>query len=302
MKKLHITLLTLVVCATSLFAQTPEKLNYQAIVRNSSDMILANTNIGMQISILEGSDSGTVVYAETQTPTTNASGLVTIEIGTGTVVSGTFNTVDWSGNSYFIKTEIDIAGGSSYTITGTSQLLSVPYALHSKTAESISGGITETDPVFIASTANGISNSDITNWNSKLTTEVDGSITNEIELPAGGTDGQVLKTDGSGNYAWVDQTEEASSPTITTISSNKTLTTNGIIFINGAHTATFPASPTDGMQLTICASDRNASINLNGKSFLADGTDYSGSFTFDSLGKDLIIVYYSSTIDHWFLN
>jgi hypothetical protein len=91
--------------------------------------------------------------------------LVSLEIGTGTVVSGNFTTIDWANGTYFFKTETDLTGGANYTITGTSQLLSVPYALHAKTAETLSGGITETDPIFVASPANGITNTNISNWN-----------------------------------------------------------------------------------------------------------------------------------------
>lgn len=100
----------------------------------------------MQISILQGSASGTAVYIETQEPTTNANGLVSIEIGDGTIVSGDFTTIDWTNGPYFIKTETDPTGGTSYTITGTSQLLSVPYALHAKTAETLTEAMVETDP------------------------------------------------------------------------------------------------------------------------------------------------------------
>ncbi|MBC8344609.1 MAG: collagen-like protein [Bacteroidetes bacterium] len=90
----------------------------------------------MRISILQGTVSGTAVYVETQAPTTNDNGLVTIEIGAGTVVSGNFSTIDWTNGPYFIKTETDANGGTTYTITGTSQLLSVPYALYAKTSGS----------------------------------------------------------------------------------------------------------------------------------------------------------------------
>ena len=143
----------LAICALYLLpalAQSPEKFSYQAVVRNNSDVLVANKQVGMQISILQGSLNGTAVYVETQTPTTNANGLVSLEIGSGTVVLGSFSSIDWANGTYFIKTETDPDGGTNYTITGTSQLLSVPYALYSKTAEAVTGEITETDPIFSA--------------------------------------------------------------------------------------------------------------------------------------------------------
>jgi hypothetical protein len=88
----------------------------------------------MRISILQTTPSGTAVYVETQTPTTNANGLVSIEIGGGTVVVGNFSTINWANGPYFVKTETDPTGGTNYSITGTSQLLSVPYALYAATA------------------------------------------------------------------------------------------------------------------------------------------------------------------------
>ena len=162
MRKLF-TFLVAVLLTASVFAQSPEKMSYQAIIRNSSDQLVTNQTVGMQISILQSSTSGTVVYVETQTPTTNANGLVSLEIGSGTVASGDFATIDWANGPYFIKTETDPAGGTDYTITGTSQLLSVPYALHAKTAETVTGGITETDPTFTSSQAANINATDITN-------------------------------------------------------------------------------------------------------------------------------------------
>ena len=143
-------------------AQSPDKMSYQAVIRDASDKLVTNRSVGMQVSILQGSANGTAVYAETQTPTTNANGLVSIEIGTGTT-SDDFSTIDWANGPYFIKTETDPVGGTSYSITGTSQLLSVPYALHAKTAETITGGMTETDPVYTASEAANITAADMNN-------------------------------------------------------------------------------------------------------------------------------------------
>ncbi len=119
------------------FSQAPEKMSYQAIVRNADGNLLTETTIGMRISVLKNNASGTSVYTETHTQQTNVNGLVTLEIGTGSVVSGSFSTINWGEDTYFIKTETDIEGGSNYTIVGTSQLLSVPYALHAKTAGNV---------------------------------------------------------------------------------------------------------------------------------------------------------------------
>jgi hypothetical protein len=162
-------------------AQSPEKMSYQAIIRNSSNVLVTNTQVGMQISILQGSAIGTAVYVETQTPTTNANGLVSLEIGTGTVVSGDFPTIDWANGPYFIKTETDPTGITSYTVTGTSQLLSVPYALHAKTAETVTGGISETDPTVPTGTQAG----EMQYWNGTAWVTV-----------AAGNEGQVLTFSG----------------------------------------------------------------------------------------------------------
>ena len=133
MKKLF-TLLVIVVLTSSVFSQSPQKMSYQCVIRNASGALVANHAVGMKVSILQGSATGTAVYVETQTPTPNANGLATVEIGGGTIVTGTFAGIDWSTGVYFIKIETDPTGGTSYTITGTSQILSVPYSLYAKTA------------------------------------------------------------------------------------------------------------------------------------------------------------------------
>ena len=144
MKKI-ITICAAILMTANVFAQAPNKMSYQAVVRDGSNNLVSSASVGMQISILQGSVSGTAVYAETQTPTTNANGLVSLEIGGGTVVSGDFTTIDWANGPYFIKTETDPTGGTSYSITGTSQLLSVPYAFHAKNSD---GWTTDTDSTY----------------------------------------------------------------------------------------------------------------------------------------------------------
>jgi hypothetical protein len=189
---LIITLTNLLI-SSSIFAQSPQKMSYQAVIRNSSNALVVSHVVGMRISILQGSATGTEVYSENQTPTTNANGLLSIEIGNG----AGFATINWANGPYFIKTETDPTGGNNYTITGTSQLLSVPYSLNAKTAETADynnltnlptlnianwntaygwgnhaaagylTSYTETDPVFSAHLSSNITGADTSNWNHK---------------------------------------------------------------------------------------------------------------------------------------
>lgn len=138
MKK--VVLIFALILTSVLYSQAPEKMSYQAIVRDASGNLLVNKAVGMQISILKSTSSGTIVYAETHSLNTNTNGLISLEIGTGSVVVGDFSTIDWSSDVYFIKSETDPTGGTNYTISGVSQLSSVPYALHSKTASNVFSG------------------------------------------------------------------------------------------------------------------------------------------------------------------
>ena len=116
---------------TSIFAQAPQKMSYQAVIRNSNDSLLISTPVGMRISLVQGTPTGIVVFSETQTATTNANGLVSLQIGMGTALSGTFANIDWSAGPYYVKTETDLSGGTNYTIISSNEILSVPYALFS---------------------------------------------------------------------------------------------------------------------------------------------------------------------------
>lgn len=132
MKKIFTLLAAIFLMATG-WAQSPQKMSYQAVIRDATNH-LVTTQVGMKISILRTSEAGTLVFAETQTPTPNVNGLVTIKIGEGTPVTGTIDAINWSNGPYFIKTETDPAGGTAYSITGSSELLSVPYALYARTS------------------------------------------------------------------------------------------------------------------------------------------------------------------------
>jgi hypothetical protein len=127
MKHFLTSLIILLATYTS-FAQAPNRISYQAEVRNGSNILVVNQLVGIRISILQGSNVGPSVYTETHAPTTNANGLVSLQIGGGTT-TGNFANINWANGPYFLKTETDPAGGTNYTITGTNQLLSVPYAL-----------------------------------------------------------------------------------------------------------------------------------------------------------------------------
>ena len=144
------------------FAQTPQLMGYQAIIRNNNNQLVVNNSVGLQVSILQGSATGSAVFVERHFPRTNTNGLISINIGAGTTVSGVFGSISWVNGPYFIKTETDLNGGSNYSISGISQLLSVPYALNAKSAETAT----------IATTAKTAETADYTNLTNlpKLTT------------------------------------------------------------------------------------------------------------------------------------
>lgn len=136
MKK-SILFFSLILLAAQLIAQAPNMFKYQAVARNNAGEIMANQTVSFEISILQNSSGGTPVYTETHIATTNQHGLVNLNIGGGAVVSGNFSTIDWGGAIYFIQVKMDPAGGSAYVLMGSSQLLSVPYALNAKTVSEI---------------------------------------------------------------------------------------------------------------------------------------------------------------------
>ena len=219
----------------SSFAQAPEKMSYQAVIRGANNALVTNQQIGMQISILQGS---TAVYEETQTLTSNPNGLVSLEIGKGTIVSGIFSSIDWSADMYFIKIETDPTGGTNYTITGTSQLLSVPYALYAKTSSDTEAVAANTAKVGYTDALVSANTSDIATNTTNIATKV--SITDIVDdLTTGGTtaplsaeQGKVLKglVDSSVNIVVEDVL--TSSSTINALSANQGRELKGLINTN----------------------------------------------------------------------
>ncbi|QZE13052.1 hypothetical protein K4L44_10670 [Halosquirtibacter laminarini] len=204
---LHKLLLLLMVsCSTtfSIFAQSPEAINYQAVIRNGKGELHVNKEVGMKVSILKSSVEGATIYTETHNIISNKNGLVSIQIGTGST-SDPFSNIDWAEGVFFIKVETDITGGSDYTLVGVSQLLSVPYALHAKTAESISGTLNESDPLFSdwdKSDGIVIQASQIIDQENIAVKEKDGDVTNEIQDLS--LEGDILKITRNGTATSID--------------------------------------------------------------------------------------------------
>lgn len=144
---LHLVAFLLLTAST--FAQAPNRISYQAVIRNSSNVLVTSASVRIKITILQGSASGTAVYSETHLTTTNANGLVSVEIGGGTNTTGNITTINWAIGPFFIKTETDPSGGTNYTISGTSQLLSVPYALYAgKSGNGLPAGSTKGEMLY----------------------------------------------------------------------------------------------------------------------------------------------------------
>ena len=274
MKKVF-TFFTVVFIALNVFSQSPNKISYQAVVRNASGVLVSNQIVGFRISILQGATTGAPVYTETHTPTTNVNGLVSIEIGGGTAQNGTFNNIDWANGPFFIKTETDPTGGANYTITGTSQLLSVPYALHAKTAESISSNGTQGQILTMCDgkpiwTNGGICPGKITTINCNAAMQV-GSLSSGVS-----SNGVKLKIPYSGGNGGVHSGQVTTSTgvpglTATLSSGNFSVGIDTLVYQisgtpNGSGVATFP----------INIGGKSCSINLNVQFSLVLGDTFGG--------------------------
>ena len=140
MKKI-VTLLFAIATFATLYAQVPKGFNYQAVVRNSAGQLMLNQNIGVNISIIQGSETGTIIYNQESSVTTNQNGLFTLIVGDN---SNDFANINWANGPYFIKSEIDLNGGRNYTLSTTQKILAVPYAHYANTAraaDGLTGGI-----------------------------------------------------------------------------------------------------------------------------------------------------------------
>lgn len=165
------TIFALTILSNIAFAQAPDKISYQAIIRDNLNNILSNETIRLRIAVLEGSIEGEEVYAETHLETTNSNGLITVLIGGGDLISGDFANIEWSAETFYLKIEVDPTGGTNYSISGVSPLVSVPYAMHAKTAESVQNiEITGSEEAF-------------GNWDKNVSDDFDGDYTSLRNTP-----------------------------------------------------------------------------------------------------------------------
>jgi uncharacterized protein (TIGR02145 family) len=188
MKRINTLFAALLLVITG-YAQSPDKFNYQAVIRNTDGSIRANQSVALQIAILQGSVSGSSIFVETHNLTTSAQGLVNVVIGNGSNVSGSLNGINWAAGPFFLKISLD---GLEM---GTSQLLSVPYAKYAEKA---------------GNSMNGTKPGDMMYWNG----------TSWIAVPIG-LNGQVL-TVNNGVPTWIGV---GGGPIVTTTSVSK-LTSN----------------------------------------------------------------------------
>ena len=318
MRKLFILLIAVLI-TTSVFAQIPEKMSYQAVIR-SGGLLVTSQDVGVRISILKGSNPTRYIYEETHLSRTNENGLVSLEIGTGTTLIDDFTAIDWTNGPYFIKTETDPTGGTNYTIEGTSQLMSVPYALYAKTASSINGFTVKnnvpenavfsddqiarevhflniTSGLEAVNVQEAIDETDAYQKNQDLAINFN---TKKIGIPTGGETGQVLQKDNDG-YIWVNQTRSSlgqdQADAITANTKKIGVPTGGeagqVLKTDGSDNYTWvdQTVDTDDQTATDVTVDADAITNLEATTVQAALEELQGDITSDAGGDMKISVY-----------
>lgn len=206
MKTIYSLLFTFA-CLTS-FSQAPQSVSYQGIARDASGNAYASQSISLRLSILQGGVSGTNVYQEIHNTTTNTHGLFVLQMGNGTVQSGSFSNIDWGNSTYFVQTEMDETGGSNYQLLGTSQILSVPYALYAENA----GNLQDND------STNELNTTMVVNGTNLELTDGGGTLTADLSGLGGNTLDEAYDQGGAGAGANI--TADAGPVTMNTNSSN----------------------------------------------------------------------------------
>lgn len=173
---------------------TPEKISYQAVVRNAENELLSNKEVSIRISILKDAATGEVVYSETQSAITNDNGLLSFQIGDGTT-SDNFSEIPWKTSTLFVKTEVDLDGGTNYTIYGVSQLITVPYAFHAKTADNAEKAELATSAETVIDPGIDGTESMFDGWDKDHSDDFDAEFSSLLNIPEGLSDGDDMLTE-----------------------------------------------------------------------------------------------------------
>lgn len=176
-------ILLLVLVPVNVCAQAPEKMSYQAVIRDNSQTLITNSDIDLRIIVRRDSPKGASVYQETHRVSTNHNGLVSFEIGTGSIEKGSFNKINWAHGSYFIESLIDPDGNSNYTIKTINQMLSVPYALHAKSVDEFTGSLNLSQINDLNFEING-NETVYNNWDKDVNDDFSGDFYDLQNLPA----------------------------------------------------------------------------------------------------------------------
>jgi hypothetical protein len=307
MKKLSFLFLVILTFTLRMSAQVPQGINYQTVVRNNSGTIISNQNVNFRLSIISGSPTGNIEYIEAHPVATNSIGLINLVIGQGTPLSGTFSSINWGSASHYLSVELDPTGGTAFQSMGTSQLMSVPYALSAGNTSTSMAQLTDVKVTGVTDgqtlkwnsaqskwlPANDIGGGTGDNWGTQAvvtdnTLSGTGTSANNLKIAQqGATTGQALKWNGSAWLPAADLNTDAQTLSISgsslSISGGNAVTLpsgggNGdIVVLTSSNylSATIGSDRVVNVQGTITLSSNYNSVNNNGI-FITGGT-FSGS-------------------------
>ncbi|MBI5915918.1 MAG: hypothetical protein HY842_11110, partial [Bacteroidetes bacterium] len=251
MKKLILSVAFLAGCFVTLLAQAPQSFKYQAVARDANGQIIKNQVVGLRLSILEGGASGTLEYQETHHPVSSDIGVFSVNVGMGTVLSGSMGSIAWGSDEHWLRVEMDASGGSTFQLMGASQLLSVPYALHAETVADNDDA--DADPAnelqTISKTGNTVTLSNGGGSFTDAVDDADASATNELQTISK-TGSTVTLSNGGGSFTdAVDDADANPTNELQTISktgNTVTLSNGGGSFTDAVDDA--DANPTNELQ------------------------------------------------------
>jgi hypothetical protein len=313
MKKISLSVVFLITFTQFSIAQyVPEGFNYQAVIRNTNGDLVINNQVDIEIVLKEGSSNGTSIYAEKHSKTTNSQGIVQLILGQGNVTQGNFSTIDWSSAAKYISIAVDIDGNNVFTDLGSTQLLSVPYALYAKNAGS-GGGTTYDAGAGININGNTISAADNSATNEIQSLSINGdqisiSNGNTITLPPNsGTDAQTLSVNG--NQLAISNGNTVTLPTGTTYTAGSGISINGnaISATDNSTTNEIQSLTLNGAQLAISGGNTvtlptgttytaGSGIAINGNAISATDNSVTNEIQSLSVNGNQLTISYGNTI------